>query len=464
MAADLKIASEILFSEEQLLSEFNRRHRDAASRGLDRRNGAAFALVAHQEIPVVSRKCLDATYVFTPYMETLKVKDHRSLPRRIGVPAIRDRIVLAQLNKLLRLAFPVESKSPLASTYVRQLAKELQGVPIAGNWTAGCDIKRFYDSLDRGRLFRILQKKLDGHVAFTLIAAAVNTPIVPATYRKNNVSRYVEQKGVPQGLAISNALAAIYLHEVDQAMQGLPVSYYRFVDDVLVIGGREETKKAQRSFAARVRARGLSVHKLGDKKNHHSALSTPFHYLGYSFSMPKVTVREATIERLIHSLAGKISDYKHNHLRVVERKEYLTEELYQKVFLEELNERISGAISMDKKYGWVAYFSEINDLSVLHRIDMIVAGLLRRVPELRQFSGKTKKFSRAYFEMKHRPYGGYVRNYDEIQTPAQMIKFLAFRGRIGPGARLTEEQIRSRFEMYRDRQLGLMLADEVQTY
>lgn len=463
MAADLKTAIEILFSEEQLLGEFNRRHRDSISRGLDRRNGAAFALVAHNEIPVISQKCLDATYAFTPYMEILKVKDHRSPPRRIGIPAIRDRIVLAQLNKLLRLAFPAESKSPLASSYVRHLAKHLQSVPVVGNWTAGCDIRRFYDSLDRARLLRILEKRLHDP-AFALIKAAINTPIVPVTYRRRDVAAYAEEKGVPQGLAISNALAAIYLHEVDQAMQNLPVAYYRFVDDVLVVGGRDETKKAQRSFAARVRARGLSVHKLGDKKSHHLPLSKSFHYLGYSFSMPKVTVRASTIERLIHSLAGKISDFKHNHQRVVERKEYLTEEVYKNIFFDELNERISGAISMDKKYGWVAYFSEINDLSVLHRIDTIIAELLGRVQELREFSGKTKKFSRAYFEMKHRPYGGYVRNYDEIQTPAQMIKFLSFRGRIGPGARLSEDQIRARFEGYRDRQLGLMLADEVQTY
>jgi hypothetical protein len=313
-------------------------------------------------------------------------------------------------------------------------------------------------------LYGILAKRLNGHPALALVRRAIDTPIVPVTYRRNDVASYAEEKGVPQGLAISNALAAIYLYEVDQAMQDLPVAYYRFVDDVLVVGGPEETKRAQRSFAARVRARGLSVHKIGDKKSHHLPLSKPFHYLGYSFSMPRVTVRDSTIERLIHSLAGKISDYRHNHQRVVERKEYLTEDLYRNVFLDEFNERISGAISMDKKYGWVAYFSEINDLSVLHRIDGIVAELLSKVQELKQFSGKTKKFSRAYFEMKHRPYGGYVRNYDEFHTPAQMIKFLSFRGRIGPGVRLSEEQIRTRFASYRDRQLGLMLADEAQTY
>lgn len=464
MPADLKIIFEILFSEEQLIAEFKRRHRDSVSRGLDRRNGPSFEGVAEVELGLASKKCLLGNYVFTPYLENLKVKDYKSLPRRISVPVVKDRVVLSQLNKFLRIAFPEESESPLASSYVRKLAKDLDGVSVVETWTAGCDIKKFYDSIDRGRLRKLLEKKLKGHSSLETIMLAINTVTVSETYRKKNSASFVEKKGVPQGLAISNVLAAIYLSDVDLAMRKMPISYYRFVDDVLLVGEEGATRQAQRSFAARVRARGLSVHKLGDKKSHHQHITVPFQYLGYYFEMPKITVREATIERLIQSLASKISDYKYNHKRVVERRVYLTDQMYKNIFIDELNERISGAISKDKKYGWVAYFSEINDESVLHRLDSIVKSLLGRVPELSEFSGKTKRFSRAYFEMKHRPYGGYVRNYDVIVTPAQMVKFLSFRGRVGPGEKLSEDQVRSRFEAYRDRQLGLMLADEVQTY
>jgi RNA-directed DNA polymerase len=463
MPTDLLTAFEILFSDEQLYGEFELKHSQSASRGLDRRNGPAFEPTAEAELAVASRKCLQGRYSFTPYLETLKIKDHLSPPRRIGIPAIRDRVVLAQLNKLLRLAFPDESKSPLASTYVRKLAKELANIDVPNAWTAGCDIKKFYDSLDRLRMIKLLQERIRVPAALALIQQAINTPIVSQNYKKSDAPS-PETRGVPQGLAISNALAAIYLHQVDSELRKMPVSYYRFVDDVLLIGGREETKKAQRSFAARVRARGLSVHTLGHKKSHHLPIVAPFNYLGYSFHMPKVTVRESTVENLIRSLAAKVTDYKHNGQRVIERRSYLTPEMYRRVFLDELNERISGAISDGRKYGWVAYFSEINDLTVLHRIDGIVSSLLARVVGLREHSGRTKRFARAYFEMRHRPYGGYVRNYDVIDTPERMIKFLAFRGRVGPGEQLTEEQIRSRFEAYRDRQLGLMLADEVQTY
>ena len=75
-----------------------------------------------------------------------------------------------------------------------------------------------------------------------------------------------------------------------------------------------------------------------------------------------------------------------------------------------------------------------------------------------------RKLRRSYFEMKFNPLGGYVRNYDEIKTPAEMLKFLEERGRVGPDEALTEEQIRNRYEKYRHHVLAAMHADEGAVY
>src|SRR6185437_151001 len=97
---------------------------------------------------------------------------------------------------------------------------------------------------------------------------------------------------------------------------------------------REQTAKAARSFAARVRARGLGIHRDGPKKGHHLPLSAPFAYLGYTFSVPNVSVRSSTIERLLHSLASKISDYQYNRDRTLQRKQYLNGESLREAFLD----------------------------------------------------------------------------------------------------------------------------------
>ncbi len=289
---DIRALVEILFSEEALHSAYRERHAESASRGLDRRNGLSFDPVAFNELSVASRKCIAGEYRFTPYLEVLKVKDRANSPRMVSIPTIRDRIILTQLNKLIRLCFPSESKTRLASEYIRSVTEDLANLDIHDTWTAGLDVRKFYDSLDRKRLIKAITKRINSEAARLLIIRAINTPTVPKTYRATDVGKYRTNTGVPQGLAISNSLAAIYMHEVDSPMLAMDIRYYRFVDDILLVGSKEATAKAAKSFAARIRIRGLSVHTKGAKKGHHLPLCEPFGYLGYVFRMPKVTVRE----------------------------------------------------------------------------------------------------------------------------------------------------------------------------
>ncbi len=463
-ASEIKEYFEQIFSHQELMNAFHDRHADAVSRGIDRRNGASFGTAATSELLLVSKKCLDGTYRFTPYLESLKVKDRSSIPRMISIPSVRDRVVLTQLNKLLHFCFPGVASTRFASEYVRDIAAYLGKVPLATTWTAGADIRKFYDSISRARLQKLLNKGLRNPLASKLVHHAVSTPTVPKTYRRKDLDKYRREVGVPQGLAISNALAAIYMHEVDGAMAQMPVRYFRFVDDVLVVGSKEDTAKAVRSFGARVRARGLATHLSGDKKGHHSPLTDSFSYLGYVFRMPNVSVRESTVERLLQSLAAKITDYKYNKQRILEKRQYLTADSLREAFIDELNERISGAISGKRRYGWIAYFSQITDESILHRIDDAVRRMLLRDPELAVCVKDVKRFSRALFEMRHRPQGGYVRDYDKFNTPAQMLSFLVFRGRVNSAVALTSAQIVEKFEAYRSQQLSAMLADEASLY
>lgn len=461
---DLPALYEVLFSPNALLQTYMGRHSDTKARGLDRLNGYSFAPSAIADLEVVSRKCIDGTYRFTPYLEVLKLKDRSSNPRLISIPTVRDRIVLSQLNSFLRIALRNEARLRLASEYIREISEALPLFDPTTTWTAGLDIRQFYDSIDRARLGKVLALRLNESRAVSLVNQALSTPTVPKNYKRRELSKYVNERGVPQGLAISNTLAAIYMYDVDQPMRELGVSYYRFVDDVLLVGSREATAKAAKSFAARARIRGMSVHGIGSAKGHHLPLANRFSYLGYDFQLPKVTVRASTVERLLHGVAAKITDYKYNKERTLARKPYLTSDTLKDAFLDELDEKISGAISGKRRYGWIAYFSQITDESVLHRLDAAIRSMLARDKDLKSHVPKLKRFARAFFEMRYRPAGGYVRNYDEFKTLAQKLDFLIFRGQVDSSVALTAAQIEEKFEAYRDRQLSEMLADEETIY
>jgi RNA-directed DNA polymerase len=450
-----------LFSPAELHAVFEAKFASSTGKGTDRLNGFQFAARSVHELTIASAKCLSAQYRFAPFMETLKTKGRDKLPRVIGVPTIRDRVVLHQLNKFLSAVYPDRVPKNVASTYVRSIAADLQAKAGDDIWVCGTDIKTFYDSIQQDRLSRVLRKRIKFWPALRLIEHSLVTPTVPKNTRRHRHDSYRPEKGVPQGLAISNILASIYMEDVDKPMRTMGVAYYRYVDDVLMFGSQDAVQNALKTLGTRLKYRGLALHDAASGKTQVAKLSAPFGYLGYTFKWPVITVRGATVERFLQSIAAKFSDYTHNKARRLEKFKYLTDARVAEIFLMELNERLTGAISEKKRYGWIAYFNQITDLSLLHRLDKTIVGLFSRLADFKGVAPKDLcKLSRSYFEMKFNPEGGYVRNYDKIVTLTEMVKFLVERGRIGPLEALTDEQVNDRYEKYVAHILSAMHSDE----
>lgn len=456
---------EHLFSANELMLVFETKFATSSGKGIDRLNGFQFARRAADELTVASRKCLDGSYRFSPYLEVLKTKGRGKPPRVIGIPTVRDRVVLCQLNRYLAELFPERVPRNVAATYVRRIAESLAEQNQEDTWVCTTDIMTFYDKIERPRLLKILGKRVTSKAALSLGAHAIQTPTVPKNTRRHRHADHRESTGVPQGLAISNILASIYMQPIDDEMDKLPVAYYRYVDDVLMYGTYDEIHAAFKSLRSRLQRRGLGLHDLKSGKSQIAQLSKPFGYLGYQFKGKEITVRDSTVERFIQSIAAKFSDFKHNKTKRLERFKYLNEERLRKIFLMELNERITGAVKEKKRYGWIAYFSQITDLELLHQLDHAIAALFSRLDEFQNAPPLgLRKLRRAYWEMKFNPNGGYIRDYDAISTIPQKLEFLRARGRVGDDEALTDEQIDRRFEKYVKHNLAAMLADEGAVY
>jgi len=462
---DEKELFEAMFAGASLRTVFASKHAKSASKGTDRLNAFQFASRAAKELDVAGAKCRSGSFRFSPFLELLKPKGRDKPPRLVGIPTIRDRVILSQLAAYLAAIYPERVPKNLASKYVREIAQDLKGKPLASTWVCATDIQKFYDAINRERLLKLLARRIPSSAAISLIKASLMTPTVPANTPTRRYADFRVEKGIPQGLAISNILAAIYMKDVDEEMKDAGVRYYRYVDDVLMYGDEAPVKAAYKSLRGRLRRRGLSLHAVGSGKTQISTLQEAFGYLGYRFEGGQVTIRESTVERFLQSIAAKFSDFSHNKTRRLEKFKYLDEKRMCAIFLMELNERIAGAIQGNRRYGWIAYFNEITDLELLYRLDDAVAGLFKRLKEFGNSppSG-LKKLRRAYWEMKFRPMDGYVRNYDLITTVAQKLAFLVERGRIGPTEALTDAQIEDRYARYLSRILADMHADESAIY
>jgi RNA-directed DNA polymerase len=452
---------DFLFSPQELLSTFHAKIQYSSTKGVDRINGSQFASRAEEALQCASRKALSGNLYFSPYLEALKTKGRGKPPRLIAIPTVRDRVILNQLKGCLAYLFPDCVPKSIANQYVKTLAEELPKEDPNISYVCGCDIKDFYGSIDPALLMKRIEDRLSHPLTLKLLQRALLTPTIPRNAQRHDYHKYRQDRGIPQGLAISNILAAIYLNDVDIAMFKMNIHYKRYVDDIHMYGSGKEIRCAHRSLMARLRHRNLQLHRLDSGKSYISLLKEPFGYLGYYFKWPHVTVRDSTVERILQSIAAKCSDYSHNKKRRLERLKYLTPDRLKDIFILELNERITGAISENKRYGWIAYFSYINDLSLLHKLDAAVIGIFSRIPDIsRESHRELKKFSRSYFEMKFNPKGGYIRNYDNLVGRAEKLGFLVERGRIAPDETLTDQQINTRFESYKRSLLAKMHADE----
>ena len=244
------------------------------------------------------------------------------------------------------------------------------------------------------------------------------------------------------------------------------IHYYRYVDDILIFGEAAHVDSAKILVEARLSNLGLKIHPVSESgKTHLGSLTDQFGYLGYWFHVPKITVRPATVERFLQSIVGKFSDYIHNKAWRLNEYKYLNAERLKEIFLSELNERISGAISEKRRYGWISYFSEITDLELLKKLDRLIEVFFGRLSDFnKKPPPNLKRLTRAYYETRYSPMGGYIHNYDVFTTRVQKMQFLIDRGHLDPKNSYTDEEINEKFDAYRIKRLAELEPDDGTIY
>lgn len=172
---------------------------------------------------------------------------------------------------------------------------------------------------------------------------------------------------------------------------------------------------------------------LNSEKTYSKSGNDEFEYLGYHFELPKVTVRQASITKFINSITAKFSRYKHTKAYKLRKVKHLDEKSLKEAFVLDINEKITGAISDNRRYGWIFYFSSINDLTLLYKLDKIIIDLFKRSDDFDKTPPHNlKKLARAYYEAKYSPTSGYIYNYDSNDTLEKKRDFLSKRGKLEP--------------------------------
>jgi len=343
------------------------------------------------EVGLIQKKMRSGTYEFTSYREIVLSKGAHSLPRVVSVPTARDRIVLKALAKVLSELFP-SARTPMAQIRVSQLADALSRKTLQA--FIRVDVKNFYPTISHRAITEELHRKIRSRSIRHLVARAISTLTVSSSAPRPDQSSLV---GVPQGLSISNILAEIAMTQIDARFHADPsIEYFRYVDDILILSRPDDVTRVLEDVGTQCRSIGLTIHPLGaGSKTQTGSLSETFDYLGYLFSPDGVSVRLSSINRLESTIIRLFTAYKYQLAKDPENKDWQAASL--KSLQRRLDLVITGCVYDHIPRGWIHYFSQMNDLTLLSKLDAYVSKLkLRFGLDLRL---ETKSFTRAYWHV-----------------------------------------------------------------
>jgi len=394
-------------------------------------------------------------YNFSPYLEKLLLKGRNKLPRIISIPTIKDRIILYILKELLHKVFHGSVSRQLVNNKIKEISKII--LKNEAKKVIKIDLKGFYDSINQEILLDKIRKKINSNLFLSLLDNAITNPTVPKNYIRDEKENYFQYLGIPQGLAISNILADIFLKEFDDSVINYCNYYYRYVDDILIFCTEENYKEIKRKVTNDLQRLGLEIN---DKKTKIYEITDEFIFLGYKIKQQSITVKNESLQKHINSLFALFTNYKNLFEKKVEREEWLTNELLENRLESDINEKITGAISEKKKYGWLFYYNVINDMSLLYKLNKILHDAMRRILPSNIISKlKIKSYVRAYHEIKNNPKGGYIENYDLYDTIIKRLNYLVFRGYINKEGQYSEEEIDYKFKIVREGNISRMQRD-----
>jgi hypothetical protein len=245
------------------------------------------------EAALIEKRFFSKSYRFTPYKERLILRGADRKPRQISIPTVRDRLALRALCQVLHHFVPETRGSP-PHGLVNQVVESVRRGDQSSKVFVRIDVKDFFPSISHPILSRELRRFGFTENVRNLCMAAVKTP----TGAKDGVAN----RGVPQGLSISGALAALYMIKFDEGNRAQGRDYFRYVDDILFVCDQKEAEELLAEAARKLKARGLLIHAKGVAgKTEISPVANGIDFLGYSICVEKVSIRTSSYNRMFRT-------------------------------------------------------------------------------------------------------------------------------------------------------------------
>jgi RNA-directed DNA polymerase len=195
------------------LGEAHRRTRKDGATGVDGQTADEYAMHLEDNLRSLLERAKSGTYRAPPVRRAYIPKDSGEM-RPLGIPTFEDKVLQRAVAMLLGAVYeqefldcsygfrPGRSAQQALDVLHREASK------MAGGWIIEIDIRKYFDSIDHGRLREVLRGRIRDGVVQRLIGKWLNAGVL----EDGAVTR--SEAGSPQGGVVSPILANIFLHEV----------------------------------------------------------------------------------------------------------------------------------------------------------------------------------------------------------------------------------------------------------
>jgi group II intron reverse transcriptase/maturase len=252
-----------------LLTAYTQTRKDGAV-GVDGRTADDYEADLKANLQDLLNRAKSGTYVAPPVRRVhIPKAGSPQETRPIGIPTFEDKIlqraVLMVLEPLYETDFLDVSHGfrPGRSAHGALDALWKQAMKLGGGWIVDVDLRKFFDTIDKGHLREFLKRRVRDGVILRLIGKWLNAGVL-----EDGVVTTPEH-GTPQGGVASPLLANIFLHyvldewfeaEVRPRLRG-EAFLIRYADDFLIGVAREEdARRILEVLPKRMSKYGLTVH------------------------------------------------------------------------------------------------------------------------------------------------------------------------------------------------------------
>ncbi|MCT7646414.1 reverse transcriptase/maturase family protein [Aliarcobacter butzleri] len=367
-----------------LLNEIYSSFSDVQAVGIDGTSKEKFDEILDSELSLIQRKIENNIYDFSFYKQKLIVKSMNKT-REISIPTLRDKLVIKYLDFYIRDKFEEVTKNILNA---QQIIKKVKDSKNKYDSFIKVDIQNFFSSINHEILVNKLKSNIDDETILNLITKVITQSTVDVNTPFKQRIKYNNKEGLPQGLSISGLLSEIYLFDLVQKYSIKDnLEFFRYVDDVLIFCKKSDIEEITKSLKSDFEDLKLTIHDfaINSNKSSFGNINEPFEFLGYKFEDKLISVRETSIQKMYANISKLFTLYKN--------KKYFSKE----EFITRLNLKITGCVIDGKKYGWISFFSLINDYTLLFMLDKFVE---KSCKNFNINYEEIKKFSRAIYEIK----------------------------------------------------------------